>query len=244
MPKLTFVVPAFQASADIAETLHSLLDQTVKDIEIIVVDDGSTDSTARRVKYFTDKDKRVLYVRQENSGRSAARNMGNSLAQSPIIAVNDADDPSFRERAQITLDYFKKHPKTDVFYAGMRVCDMYLRPAQDFYAKPFSLDEMIKAKVSYIPHSSMAYRKEVAKEFPYEGGEVSKLGIDDWDLQIRMANAGKVFGFDAKPIFLYRQRSDSTEAVRNSTEVYKNKMAIMTKLGLIKEPEAHETARA
>ena len=235
MPKLTFVVPAYQASADISETLHSLLDQTVKDIEVIVVDDGSTDSTARRVKYFTDKDKRVLYVRQENAGRSAARNTGNALAQSPIIAVNDADDPSFRERAQITLDYFKKHPETDVFFAGMRVCDMYLRVAQDFYAKPFSLDEMVKAKVSYIPHSSMAYRKDIAKAYPYSDGDVSKLGIDDWDMQIRMAKDGKVFGFEPKPIFLYRQRDDNTENVRNGTEVYKNKMAIMKALGLIKE---------
>jgi Glycosyltransferases involved in cell wall biogenesis len=87
-------------SAYIAETIDSIVRQKLKDIEIVLVDDGSNDRTLDIIEYFMEKDKRiVLYKHEKNMGRSAARNTGIANAKSDIILISDADDISNPGRA-------------------------------------------------------------------------------------------------------------------------------------------------
>ena len=98
---VSVVIPAYNAEATIDDTLRSVRSQTHRDLEIIVVDDGSTDRTTSVVKAHAAVDGRVTLIAQENAGVAAARNAGWQSARSALIAFVDADDlwaPSKIER--------------------------------------------------------------------------------------------------------------------------------------------------
>src|SRR5512134_3903793 len=89
MPNLSVIIPAYNAEAFIADTVHSALNQTYRDLEVIVVDDGSKDGTRDRLDAFG---RRVRVHQQANSGVARARNAGVRLATGDWIAFLDADD--------------------------------------------------------------------------------------------------------------------------------------------------------
>jgi glycosyltransferase involved in cell wall biosynthesis len=92
MPLISVIVPAFNASRFLAETLRSACRQTHRDLEIIVVDDGSTDNTSSIAGDFARSDERIRLLKIANSGVSTARNFGIAAARSDLIATLDADD--------------------------------------------------------------------------------------------------------------------------------------------------------
>ncbi len=91
-PHVSVIIPAYNAEETIAECLNSLLNQTLHDIEIIVVDDGSTDNTAQIVEDYLAKDSRVQLIRQENQFAGVARNNGMKHATGQYLYFLDADD--------------------------------------------------------------------------------------------------------------------------------------------------------
>ncbi len=93
MPRFSVVIPCYNAACTIAATLHSALDQTFFDFEIIIVDDGSTDETLSIAEWFAERSRRIRIVRQETEGPSIARNRGVfNYAEGELIAFLDADD--------------------------------------------------------------------------------------------------------------------------------------------------------
>src|SRR5688572_24151049 len=92
MPRVSIIVPAYNRANWLPYTVRSVLAQTMPDFELIVVDDGSTDTTRELIGSFAQNDPRVRYVYQENQGRSVARNNGAALAQGDYIGVLDSDD--------------------------------------------------------------------------------------------------------------------------------------------------------
>jgi len=110
-PRVSVVVPVYQGAAVIALTLRSILAQTITDLELIVVDDGSTDATASVVESLAAVDPRVRVVRLErNGGRSAARNHGMAMARGRWITNTDADDLWARDRLERLLDAAARFP--------------------------------------------------------------------------------------------------------------------------------------
>lgn len=99
-PKVSIIVPAYNVEEYIEKCLMSLIKQTLKDIEIIVIDDGSTDNTHSIACVFKE-DKRVKVIQQTNQKQGAARNRGLEIAQGEFIGFVDADD-------WVDLDYFEK----------------------------------------------------------------------------------------------------------------------------------------
>lgn len=91
-PLISVIIPAYNAEEFIAKTLESVLSQTYQNIEVLVVDDGSTDTTAEIVKSFAQKDSRISLFQQSNAGVAAARNLAIQKSQGEYIAPIDADD--------------------------------------------------------------------------------------------------------------------------------------------------------
>lgn len=220
---ISFCVPVFNKVEYLAECLDSLIGQTLKNIEIIVVDDCSTDNSKELIEFYAAKDKRIKpFILPENKGRSYARNYGNAKANADIIAVQDADDMSSPDRAKTIVDYFKKN-KCDVFYSSFIVSDMFGKPIEHIEAVPFDFERVKKTQVTYIGHSTMAMKKSVVMDIKYTDGDYSKLGLDDWKLQMDLYQAGYKFGFSDKPLVYYRQLSDSISQIRDATAVYRLK---------------------
>ena len=91
-PLVSVIIPAYNAENFIAETLHSVTSQTYKNIEVLVVDDGSKDNTPQIVHSLAQKDSRITLLQQKNAGVAAARNLGIQKSQGEYIAPMDADD--------------------------------------------------------------------------------------------------------------------------------------------------------
>ena len=92
MPKISVIIPAYNVEAYISQCIESVMDQTIQDIEIIIINDGSTDNTGKLCKKYAEDDKRVIYIETPNQGVAAARNMGIEKALSEWLCFVDGDD--------------------------------------------------------------------------------------------------------------------------------------------------------
>src|SRR5215471_9220074 len=106
-PLVSVVIPTYNRADYIGETIESVLQQTYSNIEIIVIDDGSTDNTAQVVERF---ESRVRYVRQENAERGASRNHGLRLAQGEFISFLDSDDLWMPSKAAAAVSLLQENP--------------------------------------------------------------------------------------------------------------------------------------
>ncbi|NEP72062.1 MAG: glycosyltransferase family 2 protein [Okeania sp. SIO2G4] len=106
-PLISVIVPAYNAEEYLEEALQSISKQNYEPLEIIVIDDGSTDKTASIAKGFSDK---INYIYQENSGPAAARNTGIKIAQGEYIAFLDSDDIWGDNHLEILLNYLTQEP--------------------------------------------------------------------------------------------------------------------------------------
>lgn len=162
--KFSVVIPLYNKSQSIGRAIKSILEQSYNNLEIIVVDDGSTDNGANVVEDFTDP--RIRLVRQNNSGVSVARNKGISIANHPLIAFLDADDiwkPWFLETI---VELIKHYPEAHWYATNYERSDKgrkvpgFSGTAGDFVGK---IDDFFKLAIDELPvHiSSVVIRRAV-----------------------------------------------------------------------------------
>jgi glycosyltransferase involved in cell wall biosynthesis len=120
MPHVSVVIPAYNSEAFVAEAIQSALDQSYRDLEVIVVDDGSTDGTEKIVRAFPQP---VIYHRQENRGAGAARTLGRERASGDWIAFLDADDVWYPDKLAVQLEQARRQPGVPFFYSDMDMMD-------------------------------------------------------------------------------------------------------------------------
>ena len=118
MPKVSVIIPVYNVEKYLGECLDSVLGQTLRDIEVICVDDGSTDGSPAMLEKYAARDSRVKVLRQENSGAGAARNAGLSVASGDYLFFCDPDDWCDRNMLR---DMHRRaiKDKCDVVLAGM-----------------------------------------------------------------------------------------------------------------------------
>ena len=102
--KISLIVPVYNAEKDLRKCVESLLAQTHKDIEVILVNDGSTDESGKICDDFKDEDNRVKVIHQENAGVSAARNAALMCATGDYIGFADSDDYASENMYSVLLD--------------------------------------------------------------------------------------------------------------------------------------------
>lgn len=122
MPKASIVVPAFNVAKTIAETLESLVAQTLRDMEIVIIDDGSSDETAQVVSPFLT-DPRVRYIKQANRGLAGARNRGIAEARSAYIGFCDADDLWHADKLRQHVAHLETNPRLGLSFSGSAMID-------------------------------------------------------------------------------------------------------------------------
>jgi glycosyltransferase involved in cell wall biosynthesis len=122
-PLVSVIVPAFQAEAFIGEALESALAQDCAGVEVIVVDDGSTDGTAALASSYP-----VRLARQSNSGPAAARNAGLGLARGEFMTILDADDVWPSDRLTRQVDHLRAHPELGIV---LGLTEIFLTPGQE-----------------------------------------------------------------------------------------------------------------
>lgn len=198
MPLVTFVIPVWDGDAYLAETLESIRIQSLKDIEVIVVDDCSPDFTPELMDWYCNLDSRIKYTRLEkNGGVCEARNYGNSLASSELICVSDQDDLSTVHRALYSYHYMLHHPEVDCLTSDYHECNVDGFPVRKVKPRDMTKELHEKTKEPWF-HSSACYRKAEILALPYRNVDSTKDGVvkiatDDYVFLTDWLNAGKKF---------------------------------------------------
>ncbi|MEO8886367.1 MAG: glycosyltransferase [Mucilaginibacter sp.] len=120
---VSVIIPCYNAAAYLPDAIYSVLTQTYKAIEIIVVNDGSNDNSADVIKTFGDK---VIAINQANQGVSKARNTGYACASGKYICFLDADDWFYPSNIQLKVDYLINNPQTGLVHSIVDVTDAEL----------------------------------------------------------------------------------------------------------------------
>jgi len=197
-PRVSVIIPAFQAASYIKDTLTSVQNQTLSDIEIIVVDDGSTDETGAIVAQLASTDPRVRLISQVNAGVAAARNTGIEAASAQFVAPLDADDLWKPEKLELQLAAIQDPTAEYVLaYSWHVAIDEHDRIVGPFDFRPAATGEVLAefALQNLVGASSPLLRRSVVESI---GGYDPSLrsrggqGSEDWKLFVQMAAAGPV----------------------------------------------------
>jgi len=197
-------MPSYEKGAFIARAIESVREQTLKDWELIVVDDCSTDGTQELLKYYRKLDERIKpYYREKNYGVDPARNLGSKIANTNLLLVLDADDWADKKRARITYDHFQKHPDTDLFYGSFMAADIRVKHLIMCCAEKFTKESLERTGFFGICHSTVAYPKRIWEQYPYIGDHDKGNG-GEWDLYWRLYKDGGKFRFTTSVLGAYR----------------------------------------
>ncbi len=199
-PRVSVVMPAFDAAWSIGAAASGVLWQTYRDLELVVVDDGSTDGTADIVGALEGP---VKVVRQENAGVAAARNRGIEAAEGELITFCDADDLWFGEHLAALLDVWDRH-------GGIATSNCYwlfpggIHPSRMRYKGRFpepSRQRRAILEQNFVSTMSIFPRALVDEIGPFDE---ERRRAEDWDFWLRAIYAGHRVSLQREPLALYR----------------------------------------
>ncbi|MBI2269192.1 MAG: glycosyltransferase family 2 protein [Bacteroidetes bacterium] len=205
---VSIVIPAYNAELFIKETIDSVLNQTYKNFECIVVDDGSKDSTSGIVKELTKSDKRIRLIKQANQGVSAARNAGATNSTGIYIAFLDADDIWVPEHLELLIQELQTH-KLEFVQSNYQTIDQNSKKLNyQSNAKGGNIfRHLLLGK--YDHYSGISGTMVTRTAFNKTGGfDINLSNVADWDFFLQYARPFQI-GLVNKVTWLYRLHSNN-----------------------------------
>lgn len=201
--KVSVLMAVYNGERFLMEAVDSILSQSHKDLEFVIVDDGSTDSSAQLLQELTDE--RVKVVSQDNQGLAAALNRGLDECTSDIVLRMDADDISYPERIEILVSEWSRYGQPDVYGS----CADFIN-SQGRYLWTFTVpaeDQEIKRLLhagfgGILIHPSVLFRKKAVMECGGYDPTFNKNG-EDFELWLRMSGRYR-FGNTPRALIQYR----------------------------------------
>ncbi len=206
MPKVTVIIPTYNAIAYLPSTVDSVIQQTFTDFEVLIVDDGSTDETVEWVSKLVDP--RVRLISQANQGVAVARNQGIASAQGEYVAFLDADDlwePTKLEKQVKCLD---ENPQVGLVNTSIVNIDEQGKPLGAVNASDVEgnvLKYIVEENLILCGSAPMVRRSCLEA---VQGFDQQLMSAEDWDLWIRLS-ARYDFAVVREPLVLYRQHLNS-----------------------------------
>jgi len=212
MSKVSIIIPAYNQAAFLGRAIGSALSQTHPDVEVIVVDDGSTDNTAEVAAPFGGHPN-FKYVRQENTGLPGARNRGLAEAVGDYVCFLDSDDYFAPEKVARQAQRLDENPELGFVYCDIVTVDLHDKPV----AEQFSVGKVARALSGnifqslmlggYFPPHTVMIRRSILSEL---GGFDPELGGHaDYELWLRVSAAGHKACYQDEPLAFYRTHPDS-----------------------------------
>ena len=192
-PMIDVLIPVYNAGDTIESSIRSILNQTIKNIRIIVVDDGSTDNTGQVLRTLQDIDPRIDLISTANGGIVSALNIALDLSKAEFIARHDADDIAYEYRFERQLEYMAKHPDCVALGCNAVIInenDEAIRETDSYGGNMISDPGCIPAKEPYILHPFLMTRSSAIKAI---GGYRSVLHAEDTDLYWRLLERGRLY---------------------------------------------------
>ncbi len=209
---VSIIIPCYNTERWIAEAIDSALAQTYSPIEIIVIDDGSTDKSLEIIKSYSD---RLIYQTGTNHGQSVARNKGFQLSKGKYIQWLDADDYLLPDKIQIQVAHLEA-TQVDIVYGDWRHQYQETQPAKLGEIKISGKQEdILESLLSGWWATPAAYlvRREIVQQI--NGWDENLRAQDDPDLWIRAAIAGAKFSYQPGCHAIYRRYGEVTVSTKN-----------------------------
>jgi glycosyltransferase involved in cell wall biosynthesis len=195
------VIPAYNSAGTVAAAITSALRQSVSDVEVIVVDDGSTDGTAEAARSIADE--RVEVLSQPNGGAAAARNTGIRAARGQYVALLDADDLWVPWKLERQLAVFAERPEVRAVQSGAYFVDGALRLLSERPCSP-SRDALLETLLFQNMPNNMSTLIIAREMFERMGLFDTSLEIlEEWDMAIKVARHCNLVSIE-DPLSLYR----------------------------------------
>jgi glycosyltransferase involved in cell wall biosynthesis len=202
-PEVSVVIPSYNCSEFLPEAVDSVFNQSLQDLELIVVDDGSTDNTRDVVRKFSS-DTRLRYVYQENRGLPGARNRGVAEAHGSFVAVLDGDDTLEKNALELMHSSIKASNAT---WCVIDITKFWGRQAEHQQSR-IPADELMTAilREDFI-RRGMFFRRDALLRVGMWDEKMKNR--EDWDLNIRLIQRDEPFVYLPLPLYRYRWRSGS-----------------------------------
>jgi glycosyltransferase involved in cell wall biosynthesis len=216
-PEVSIVTPAHNAAATLDEAVCSILDQTWRDFEFIIVDDGSTDDTTCKLHRYEKLDNRVRVYRQEKEGMIAALNRGCRLARGRFIARMDADDISLPYRLEKQLKFLEEHPEIGIVGTWASKIDESGLVIGDWCLSP--IPKVLKWNHFFgvcVIHPTVLMRREILEQINFYRSDA--VHAEDRDLWLR---ASAITEFSNIPEILFKYRLSSKGTSRRLRQEYR-----------------------
>ena len=200
-PKVSVIIPAYNKADFTVKTVESVLAQTYKNLEIIVVDDGSEDQTRNSLSPYEG---RIHYFYKKNGGACSARNFGLRAAKGKYVGFLDCDDLYLKDKIARSVDFLEEHPDFGFVHTGVYLIDAKDQIVGRFTcAKDLQIDRIAPFLImeNCVSNPTVLMRKEC---FETVGGfDETIFTPADWDLWLRLAERYRV-GFIDTPLSQYR----------------------------------------
>jgi glycosyltransferase involved in cell wall biosynthesis len=210
MPRVSVIIPSYNCARYLGRAIDSVCEQTYKDYEIVLVDDGSTDDTKDVAMQYGGK---VTYLYQQNQGLSAARNQGISKASGELLAYLDADDAWYPEKLERQVAFLDAHPECGMVHSEMSIINeqdevlhvRFYEETKRAVPQGYCLPQLLLR--CHIQPVTVVERRNV---FDLVGGfEKQLLVAQDYLHWIMIAAEGQAVGYLAEPLGKYRWRAGS-----------------------------------
>lgn len=200
-PKVSVIIPAYNKAAFTVKTVESVLAQTYKNLEIIVVDDGSQDQTRDLLAPYQDK---IHYIYKKNGGACSARNAGLKVANGRYVGFLDCDDLYLSDKIARSVAFLEQNPDFGFVHTGVHLIDAKDQIVGNFsYAKATQLEWLAPFLImqNFVSNPTVISRKDC---FENVGNfDESIFTPADWDLWLRLSERYKA-GFINAPLSQYR----------------------------------------
>jgi glycosyltransferase involved in cell wall biosynthesis len=208
----SIVVPTYNRAHLISGTVESILSQSYKNFELIIVDDGSTDNTEEVIsKYLADN---VHYYKKANAERAAARNYGTQLAKGDYVNWFDSDDMMFPNHLEEAAKMVAKYNRPEIFAQGHQYQDSFGKGIERT-KYPDNINNALY-KGNPIANSPVIVRRDIALANPFnEDRELS--GSEDYELWLRIATQYHIYSSDIVTVGFVQHDERSTLTMSNPT---------------------------
>lgn len=235
MPKVSVIMPAYNAEAYIKEAMDSILCQSFSDLELIVINDCSADGTEALIRSYDDE--RIVYLKNEkNLGVAATLNKGLAVARGAYIARMDSDDIAMPERLRLQVDFLDQHPDYAICGSSLTV----FGENQENRAFPYpETDGEIRANLIFnspFAHPSILMRSQMLERCGrYYDEKYEKA--EDFELWYRLLLCGKGYNFP-QPLLRYRHHG---KQVRTANAVEQKEAVLRLRRKIVEELNAGVT---
>lgn len=209
--KISIIIPIYNVEKYLPACVESILQQTYKNLEVILVDDGSPDRCPVICDELAQKDDRIRVIHQKNKGLSGARNTGIDNAQGDYLIFVDSDDTVEQTLVEELYTYAEKWNcaivacgRNYIFEDGQIVCKI-AHDESKVYGFEEAMQEMNSFRLFDMSAWAKIYRKELFEDIRFPEGKLS----EDYYIMYKLFDKAKTIGYVAKPLYNYLQRQSS-----------------------------------